>query len=50
MTGEIYIHISINGLTFATLLVSLLDSIFIHSDIKGIVAFFNDTSLNIQIK
>jgi len=50
MTSEKYIHISIDRVTFTTLLVSLLDSIFIQSDINGIVAFSNDISIHIQIK
>jgi len=50
MTSGRYIHISIEGVTFTKLLVSLLDSIFIQSDINSIVAFSNDTSIHIQIK
>jgi len=50
MTSERYIHISIDGVTFTTLLLSLLDTIFIQSDINSIVAFSNDTSIHIQIK
>ena len=50
MTSERYIHILIDGVTFTTFLVSLLDRIFIQSDIQSIVAFSNDTSIHIQIK
>jgi hypothetical protein len=50
MNSERYIDISIDGLTYITLFVSLLDSICIQFDINGIVAFSNDTSIHIQIK
>jgi hypothetical protein len=50
MTSERDIHISIDGVTFTTLLVSLLDSKFIQSDNNSIVACSNDTSIHIQIK
>ena len=50
MNSERYIDISIDGLTYITLFVSLLDSICIQFDINGIVAFSNNTSSHIQIK
>jgi len=50
MTSEQYIHISKGGVTFTTLLVSLLDSIFKQYDINIIGSFSNDSSIYIQIK